>query len=118
MSAIIGNSHGRGSKKGGYILLDFSGVDTQISDRQEITKEQCDAAIKSIDLNKPIYLINLTAGEDELGNVIHCTPVPVYGVRYHESEAVVFNTFESSLFDIEVVVDPETQKCYASVTAK
>lgn len=108
----------RGSKKGGYILLDFSGVDIQINTPQEITKEQCDTAINSIDLNKPIYLINLTAGHDELGNVIHCTPVPVYGVRHYESEAIVFNTFESSLFDIEVTVDPATQKCYASVTMK
>lgn len=115
MSAL-GNSYGRGSKKGGYILLDFSGVDLQISDPQEITKEQCDLAIKAIDLNKPIYLINLTAGQDALENVIHCTPIPVYGTRIYENEYVVFNAFQSALFDIEVAVDPDTQKCYANVS--
>lgn len=74
-------------RNGGYILVDFSGVDISDSEPQIIPGifTAFDAALKT---NKPIIAINAVTFIEDVGTET-VSPIPLYGAHYISENIIV-----------------------------
>ena len=72
----------KAKRNGGYVLVDFSGVNMYDENPQVIPGifTAVDAALKT---NKPIIAINVVMAEEEF-DTLHVSPIPMYGT--HEAK--------------------------------